>query len=283
MAAATLALAASSLGWLDPHRGAREGNRLYAEGKYEEAAARYNEALVDRPDSPRLHFNLGDAFYKQGKYDDAAAAFSKVPTGEDDPERAARVAYNLGNTRYRLGEAAEASEPQRALELWGEALAAYRRAMGVAPDDVDVKFNHEFVERRIAALRQKLEEERQRQEQPQEQGSQEQKPQEQKPQDGQQAPQPDDRQQGEQPPAEQPSGEQADRRQEPREEQGEGQEAPAQAGGAAPEAGERGEESGLSREEAAALLDSQRDQEVAPEEVIRRLQGGVVAEPAVDW
>ena len=71
-------LAIFSIGWLDPHERTREANRLFTAGKYDAAAAAYNEALVDHPDSPLLHFNLGDAAYKQGKYDDAINAFQQV-------------------------------------------------------------------------------------------------------------------------------------------------------------------------------------------------------------
>ena len=87
-------------------------NKLYAEGKYDDAAAAYNAALVDHPDSADLHFNLGDATYKQGKYEDAGAAFQKVETA-GDPKRASRVAYNVGNATYRQGQALEQTEPQK--------------------------------------------------------------------------------------------------------------------------------------------------------------------------
>jgi Ca-activated chloride channel family protein len=262
-------LAAGSLAWLDPHARAREGNRLYAAGKYDEAAAKYNEDLVDRPDSPLLHFNLGDAAYKQGKYADALGAFQQVPASDADPPRTARVAYNVGNTKYRLGEAAAGSDPKAALGLWAEALAAYRRALGAAPDDMDAKVNHEFVERKIAELRKKLEEEQKQQEQqheqqqaeagqpePEEKRSQEDQPQE--PHERQAEPE----QQGGQPDQPQP------------------QEA---GGGERQQAAEERQDGEMSKQEAAAVLDSQRDQEVSPEEMAGRLLGTVEVEPEEDW
>src|SRR5262249_57764084 len=50
-AVAALLLASMSVGWLDPHGRAREGNRLYEAGKFDDAAEQYNQALVDNPDS----------------------------------------------------------------------------------------------------------------------------------------------------------------------------------------------------------------------------------------
>src|SRR5262249_7886632 len=142
-ATAAVVLALLSVGWLDPHARARDGNRLYEAGKDPEAIEQYNQALGDDPDSPRPHFNLGDAQYKAGKFDDALASFGQAPGGDADPARTARFAYNVGNTKFRQGEALEASDPQKTLGLWAEALVAYRRALGAAPDDVDAKFNHE--------------------------------------------------------------------------------------------------------------------------------------------
>ena len=257
---AAVALAAVSVGWLDPHAKAREAARLYAAGKYDDAVTSYNEALTDQPDSPLLHFNLGDATYKQGRYTDALNAFQQVPTGDADAVRTARVAYNMGNAKYRLGEAAEASDPKAALGLYAEALVAYRRVMGAAPDDVDAKFNHEFVEKKIADLKKKLEEQQKQQDQQQQQQAQQPQDQ-QKPEDRQPQPQPqneDQQKEGAQKPDEQ-------------------QNAPQPAG-----EGER-KEGEMTQQEAAALLDSQRAQEVQPDEVTKRLQGAVVAEPEQDW
>jgi Ca-activated chloride channel family protein len=316
-AAAAVVLASLSVGWLDPHASAREGNRLYDAGKYDEAVDRYHQALVDDPDSPRLHFNLGDARYKSGKYDDALASFSGVST-RDDSARTARVAYNVGNTKFRQGEATEAGDPQKTLALWTEALVAYRRALGADPDDADAKFNHELVERKIAALRKKLAEQQDKQKQQQQQGGQQEKRDQQQnqgqqqnedqPQDtGQQQDRQqqqagqgkdqEDQQSGQQPgegeqakrdTPEQSGGNDDDRtqQQEPKQEgdaaaqerqgkPGEQEQHAAAAGG--------GETRDMTSDEAAALLDAQRTQEVQPGEIAARQQKARIAEPAEDW
>ena len=312
---AAVVLASLSIGWLDPHARAREGNRLYESGKYAEAVEHYNQALVDDPDSPRLHFNLGDARYKTGKYDDALASFGKVATSVADPARDAHVVYNVGNTKFRQGEAMEAAEPQKTLGLWTEALADYRRALGADPDDADAKFNHELVERKIAALRKKLEQQKNdpKQQQPK-QGDQQQKQDQQ--QKGQQDQQQQQQQDGEQ---QQQAGKQGQDQQDQKgaqqsdkedqakrdkpEQAGENaqddtpKEQAQQQGQGAPQdkQGEGGEkepgaaEAGaggvreMTSEEAAALLDAQRTQEVQPGDIVKRQQKARVAEPAEDW
>ncbi len=321
--AAAAALAALSVGWLDPHASAREGNRLYDAGKYDDAVQRYNQALVDEPDSPALHFNLGDARYKSGKYDDALASFGKAAPGDSAPARTARVAYNVGNTKFRQGEAMESSEPQKALALWSEALLDYRRALGADPDDGDAKFNYELVERKIAALRKKLEDQQQNkqdqsqdkqdkqgeQDKQQQQGDKDQgehnekqqgqdqqdKQQQQAGQEGQdkqdqeekqhQAQQPDQNQEKDEEKQNDASEQAAKDRQE-RGQQGEGsgqqeqQEQGEKQEGAQAKAGEARE---MTADEAAALLDAQRTQEVQPGEIAARQQKARVAEPAEDW
>ena len=279
--AAALVLAACSLGWLDPHARAREGYRLYDAGKFDEAAAKYNEALVDDPDSSRLHFNLGDARYRQGKFDDALAAFRQVPVTDDDKARTARVAYNAGNALYELGAAAEASKPQDALKHWAEAIAAYRRALGADPDDVDAKFNHEFVAKKIEDLRKKLEEQQKQQDQKQRQDQQNQDQNQQNEQKNDQQQQAQDQKQDGKQDQEGKNEQQKQQAAQPKpEQQPEKPDERQQAAGAAGGEKKPGE---MAPQEAQALLDAERGDEVRPDEVVRRLGKAGVAEPAQDW
>lgn len=325
------ALAASPLAWLglDPHAPVRDANRLYAEGKYEDATAAYNAALVDRPDLPELHFNRGDSTYKQGKYDEAISSFQKVETA-NDPLRASSVAYNVGNATFRKGQELEQSEPQKALELYGQALASYRRALGLTPDDQDTKFNHEFVTQRIAEVKKRLEEQKKEQQQQDQQQNQDQQQQDQqqkqddqqqqqdqanqdqqqkreeqgqeKPEENQEQKQDEQQQQAgdeQQPPEEQQQQEQQQqaggeqpeeqpKQDEPPQQQGQGEQPSEEQPQGEPQPGGEAvagedKEGELSKGEAAAILDSQRGEEVSPEDVIKKLQGGRVAEPAQDW
>lgn len=294
----TAAVLLSGASWIDPHATAREAARLYENGDFAAATQKYNEALTDDPDSPLLQYNRGVSLYREKKFEDAATALLRATTV--DPEE---IAYNVGNAKYQLGLAAAESDPQTALGLYTEALAAYRRAMGADPDDIDAKFNHELVTKRLEELKRKLEEQKQQQEQ--QQSQQDQQSPDQKQQDPQQQGQQEQADNAEQP-QEQASQQESPERQQEQSDQAEqkagqdeqqGQEAPAgdrqEAGGesgdgepqqrtAATENGERSEGE-MSEHEARALLDAARDQEVRPEEIIERMQGGTVLEPSQDW
>ncbi|MGH7787500.1 MAG: vWA domain-containing protein [Candidatus Binatia bacterium] len=301
-AALLLCLLPMLVGFLDPpgDLGA-EGNALYDEGQFDAAAGKYGEALVDMPASPLLQFNLAAAQYKQGKLDDAIVSLTKV-AATGDPEWVARATFNLGNAQYRVGAAAEPSDPQAAIQAYEEALASYKRSMVADQTDPDPKFNHEFVTRKLADLKKRLEEEKQKQEQEEQEKQEQQEP---PPQDEQQKDQEqsDEQQQQEQPPPdeqqqggeEQPDQQpQEDAQQPPPEDQpqeGEQQQPQPQPevaqepsepqGGSAAAAGE-GEPSDPDQQAAQAVLDTARGEELGPEDLKRPAVAGV-GEPSQDW
>jgi Ca-activated chloride channel family protein len=208
-----------------------DGVDQYAAGDYEAAMATFGQALVESPASPLLQFNLAAALHKQGRFDEAIAALEKV-AAEGGDEWIARAGYNLGNAYYASGAAAEAEKPQEALEKWARALMAYRRAMGADPGGEDARFNHELVQRRMAALQQKLEQEQQEQDEQQEQQDQEQPDQE----------QPDEEQRDEEQQEEQPPDEQQQAGEDPPQQDEQGEEPPQDEQGEEPPQDGQGEE-----------------------------------------
>ncbi len=301
-------LLGANAGWLDtPHSRVAQANRLYDEGKYDEAGQRYGEALVDNPESALLNYNLANAQYKAGKFSDALKSYGNVRVTEEDPRELAQVAYNTGNTQFRLATALESEKPQDALKGYAQALAAYRRAIGADPADRDAKFNYELTVKRIEDLKKKIEEEQQKKKEEEQKKKDEQQQQEkqQEQQSSQGEQQQDQQENGE-------SGQSGDDEQEKQEQSGQeqGDQSPQQAdqsepepgqgqpgseasseessgsddGGSAAAAGDSGEQPlDRNQQEAAALLDSAKEEELSPEEFARRIQGGAVAEPSQDW
>jgi tetratricopeptide (TPR) repeat protein len=295
--------ALGTIGWFGAERDrAVEGNAHYDAGRYEEAETAYGEGLVDYPESERLRFNLGTAQYREGNFADAVATLEKLlpdldgalgSSPDDVSGLAAGAAHNIGNARFRLGQEMEEQNPQQALALYDQALSAYKRAMGFAPDDDAPKVNHEFVERHALALKERLEQEQDQQEQDQQQDPQSEEEQQAGDEKQKQAPG-DDASDGEEPSpedqqaaGEQPSEEDED---EPQPEgQGQrdeaGDDSPEQHG--APQGGATpGEESPgdqLSRSEAQSLIDTARGEEVDPSELRPLVDAAGIGAPREDW
>ncbi len=161
-----------------------EGNRRYAEGKYDEANDHYRDAEIDNPASPIVKFNIGDALYQKRNYEEALKAYQEAIQKSDNPELQAQGYYNMGNTLYRLNK-------------WPESILAYQQALKLNPNDEDAKYNLEYVRAKLKQHAQK-EPQQQQQQQEQQQGQQnqdEQKQQGQEEQQQQAAPQEEQQQQ----------------------------------------------------------------------------------------
>ena len=138
-----------------------EGNRAYAEEKYDEANDKYRDAQVDNPESPIIHFNVGDALYQKNNYEEALKSYQSAVQKTNDPQLQAQGYYNLGNALFRM-------------DKWQESIAAYQQALKLDPNDEDAKFNLEYVRRKIKENAQKQPQDQQQQNQRQNQEQQQQ-------------------------------------------------------------------------------------------------------------
>ena len=144
----------------------------YQRGEYEQALQLYRDALLDRPDAPELHFNVGDALFKRGEYDQALREFERVLSAEEKKIQA-QAHYNMGNSFFQ----------QQAFE---QAVAAYKQALELDAADEDAKVNLELALEKL--------QEQQQQEQQQQQDDSEQDQQQQQQQQNQQEQQDDSEQ-----------------------------------------------------------------------------------------
>lgn len=113
----------------------RQGNRLFHEGKFDEALEYYRKAQVEKPEAPELRFNAGDAYFKKNAFQDALQEFGHALKSRD-PSLLSRAYYNLGNVHVR----------QQNLQ---QAVEAYKRSLSITPDDLDAKVNLEWVLEKI--------------------------------------------------------------------------------------------------------------------------------------
>jgi len=132
-----------------------EANVLYQRGLYEEALRKYQKALEKNPDSAVIKFNSGDAQYQMKAFEKALEAFEASLVTEDKHLRAHSF-YNRGNTLYRNGD------------LQG-AVESYKEALRLNPDDLDAKYNLEYVLKQLESQPREEQEQQNRDQEPGEQ------------------------------------------------------------------------------------------------------------------
>ena len=145
----------SSAAWAVPaSKSVRDGNRLYQQGNFEDAARRYEEALGKTPESVIVNFNAGTALYKQKRFAQAARYLQKALLS-DDPRLKEKAHYNLGNTLYQSGVGNETKDIGAAIQALQESLAHFESALHLDKTDKDAQYNHEFVKKELERLKQK--------------------------------------------------------------------------------------------------------------------------------
>lgn len=151
---------------------AGRAEKAYAKGRFTEAAQEYLKAAEKAPQKAELQFNYGAAAYKAGQHEAAAAAFTKAMRPDNLPLQEDNY-YNLGNTRYRLGQKSEKSNPQETIKTWEQAVQDYEAALQLKADDADAKYNRDFVKKKLEDLKKQQEKQKQdQQDQQQQQNSQ---------------------------------------------------------------------------------------------------------------
>ena len=234
-------------------------------GAYSQALDRFADRQTERPDDPELSLNVGAAHYKLNDFAAADAQFYRAAAIGDDELRA-QALYNLGNSAFRQGKL-------------GEAIDFYMASLEANPDDLDTKFNLEFVREEL----------KKQQEQQQNQGNEDQEQEsqegaEQQPEDSEQggAEQPEDQQQDDGAQGQAPSEDQ-----QPREDSdGDGipdaADAPPEGDGSDPgsQGGPREQPPGMTPEEAERYLQALEEGRLDPN---RRGQRGRNKRQAKDW
>jgi Ca-activated chloride channel homolog len=105
------------------------GNQLYSQGKYKDAAALYGKALqTDTQNMQKSAYNLGNALYKQKQVEPARKAYEAAAKKTSNKQESAQTNYNIGNTYM--------SEKK-----WEEAIESYKKTLRQNPQDADAKYN----------------------------------------------------------------------------------------------------------------------------------------------
>jgi tetratricopeptide (TPR) repeat protein len=132
-----------------------KGNKLYKDGKFEEAIAAYQQALQQNPENVTAKYNLAAARFRNSKFEEAQKEYEGVLEKTSDSKLKEKATYNNGVALIK----------QSKLE---ESIEAFKKALLLNPQDADTRFN----------LQKALEEEHKKnkaKEQPQQQKKQEKK------------------------------------------------------------------------------------------------------------
>lgn len=124
-------------------------NRDYNQADYDRARERYEDLLVDLPNSPYVFNNLGLALLKSGQSPKAVEHLKEAAGGleglKEGKSRKGKLknefCYNLG---YALYDSAEKSQDQQSQGNYQAALDSFKQAIEADPKDLDAKYNYEL-------------------------------------------------------------------------------------------------------------------------------------------
>jgi Ca-activated chloride channel family protein len=125
-----------------PSLAAESPDELYRQGRFAEAEKAYARSDMDNPKDIRYRFNRGCAAYHNADFKEASAAFSSVLKRSDNEEIQFKAVYNLGNTAFKKGD-------------FESAVAQYKEAILLNPENEDAKYNLELALRELEKLKKK--------------------------------------------------------------------------------------------------------------------------------
>jgi hypothetical protein len=140
----------------------RRGNKAYGAGRYDEAMKAYEQADVERPESPVVMFNQGAVHYRAEDYVAARESFEKAAKASRDPAFEANCRYNVGDTWFKEARRQMDSDLKKAVEACERSVDNYQAALALRPELEAARRNIEIVRRLWKSI---LDEQKKRQEQ----------------------------------------------------------------------------------------------------------------------
>ncbi len=129
-------------------------NRLFNEGKIDEARKIYEDMAVDTPKSPYCFHNQALPDYRRDDYQKAIDKFKKADellaaqklNSRSKNKLINRFQYNLGNSHFKLASKAKTEQTH---DMYQQALECYRKAIEANPKDSAAKYNYELAKLRL--------------------------------------------------------------------------------------------------------------------------------------
>lgn len=112
-----------------------EGNQLYDQENYSEAAVKFEELLLSNPNIFLVNLNIGNCYREMGEYDKAVESYMKIldkvmedKGSHEGDEWAAKAFAGLGETYIKKGDLDKASE-------------CLQKSIAIFPEDETLAFN----------------------------------------------------------------------------------------------------------------------------------------------
>lgn len=108
----------------------RSGNKLYKEGKYDQALPEFEKALSQNPGNPVTRYNLGNAQFRKEDFIASGKSFDEAASTATTNDLKQRSLYNKGVSLSK----------QKKLQ---ESIEAYKQALRLNPKDETNRYNLE--------------------------------------------------------------------------------------------------------------------------------------------
>jgi tetratricopeptide (TPR) repeat protein len=109
----------------------QRGNKLYREGKFDEALKTYIEGQIENAGDANLRYNIASSHYKMKNYEEALKGYLDVAATAPHEKLQEKALYGCGNALFRQGKLEQAIE-------------YYQKALDLDPQDQDAQHNLEF-------------------------------------------------------------------------------------------------------------------------------------------
>jgi len=133
-----------------------EAKTLYEQEQYDEALKKFMDTEIENPGEPILDYDIGNTLYQQNRYDEAIEYYEKVLLDANN-QLSFQANYNIGNCMYNKAIQTESTgKLDVSIEEMKKGLDYYKTALSKNPDDMDTKFNTEFLQKEIKRLLDKI-------------------------------------------------------------------------------------------------------------------------------
>jgi tetratricopeptide (TPR) repeat protein len=111
----------------------RQGNQLYAQGKFNKAIDSYEQALLEKPHVLEPKYNKANSYYRLDDLAEAMDLYKEVAAESKDMELVSKAKYNLGNCYFQRGSKQRDSDLQKALEDLKTSITNWRQVLDIDP------------------------------------------------------------------------------------------------------------------------------------------------------